>query len=421
MNEPVMTDVVLTSDEMKAFNALLENRSSGRITVGPVPISRNQARALWRASKAFAPAPQLPVIVRSGPARRHELHCTGAVVALSAVALSGCATLGGNVKGSFSCRAPDGICAPTSKIDDQALAMIAGDVGQIAPTDAIQPPDRGDPMMIPVSGGAHLTRSTEKVLRIVFPAHVDRLGRYREASAIHAVVERGAWMTAAAGPQGVEQAVAPRMEQRAMSDASPSLVELASASPEVAFPQAAPDAAAVSSIAANSAPSPAPKPDLPSAAAVAAARREGHASHAATAAAHTAKVARAVSLQAVEPPKSVAPGVGYAAARTLVASPEVQPLSSSPNVAAPAAQGTSVAQRIPAPTAAMASTRAFDLRGVGGTSPIQAIRERIGSIFAARGGVKPAGASQATPPAKTEPSEHPVNGPSVLAVSGIDR
>ncbi|MEL0254290.1 MAG: conjugal transfer protein, partial [Novosphingobium sp.] len=40
-------------------------------------------------------------------------------------ALSGCTTFGGNVKGNFSCSAPDGICAPSSSIDDRALAMIA--------------------------------------------------------------------------------------------------------------------------------------------------------------------------------------------------------------------------------------------------------------------------------------------------------
>ena len=44
-------------------------------------------------------------------------------------ALNGCATFGSNVKGSFSCTAPDGICAPSASIDDRALAMIAGDSG----------------------------------------------------------------------------------------------------------------------------------------------------------------------------------------------------------------------------------------------------------------------------------------------------
>ena len=36
---------------------------------------------------------------------------------------SGCASLGGNVKGSFACRAPEGTCAPTSAIDAGATGI----------------------------------------------------------------------------------------------------------------------------------------------------------------------------------------------------------------------------------------------------------------------------------------------------------
>ena len=32
--------------------------------------------------------------------------------AILALMIAGCATLGGNVKGDFSCRAPEGSCAP---------------------------------------------------------------------------------------------------------------------------------------------------------------------------------------------------------------------------------------------------------------------------------------------------------------------
>lgn len=48
---------------------------------------------------------------------------------LGAGALAGCTTLGGNIKGDFACRAPDGICAPSATIDDQALALISGEDG----------------------------------------------------------------------------------------------------------------------------------------------------------------------------------------------------------------------------------------------------------------------------------------------------
>ena len=40
------------------------------------------------------------------------------------LATSGCAVLGGNVKGNFSCRAPEGDCAPTSVIDGRATETV---------------------------------------------------------------------------------------------------------------------------------------------------------------------------------------------------------------------------------------------------------------------------------------------------------
>ena len=74
--------------------------------------------------------------------RRHGRQAALAAVSLAALAvLNGCATLGGNVKGSFSCPAPDGICAPSSTIDDRALAMIAGDAGDtVIPAGPYQAP-----------------------------------------------------------------------------------------------------------------------------------------------------------------------------------------------------------------------------------------------------------------------------------------
>ncbi|MBY0342557.1 MAG: hypothetical protein K2Q29_01755, partial [Sphingomonadales bacterium] len=46
------------------------------------------------------------------------------VVAAFGGLLSGCSTLGTNVSANFRCNAPDGICAPSSVIDDSALARI---------------------------------------------------------------------------------------------------------------------------------------------------------------------------------------------------------------------------------------------------------------------------------------------------------
>ena len=167
----------------------------------------------------------------------------GTVLAATA-SLSACATLGGNVKGDFACRAPDGICAPTSTIDDAALAMISGDGAAAQPAGPYSPvPD--------VSARTTLAsvmpkRTGEKVLRIVFPAHVDGAGRFRESTAVHAVVERGAWMSANA-----TVVAPPRMSGDGTPTTRPvdtsslmqrSLSDLAASAPEVRFPDPVADA-----------------------------------------------------------------------------------------------------------------------------------------------------------------------------------
>lgn len=118
--------------------------------------------------------------------------------------LGGCATLGGNIKGSFSCQAPDGICAPSSSIDDHALAMISGDAGDVmVPAGPYREPQAqpGKPRATRIATVAgsraaprdQAPRTSEKVLRIVFQPYVDERGRLHEASAVHAVVQRGEW------------------------------------------------------------------------------------------------------------------------------------------------------------------------------------------------------------------------------------
>lgn len=121
------------------------------------------------------------------------------VALLATTALPGCMTMGGNVKGSFACVAPEGICAPSSVIDDRALTMISGEDGDrliqpAGPSPA--PPGEGRAFSLAANGA---TRTREKVLRIVFPAHIDAAGRLHEQTAVHAVVDAGDWRQAAAG------------------------------------------------------------------------------------------------------------------------------------------------------------------------------------------------------------------------------
>ncbi|MGE4305018.1 MAG: hypothetical protein AB7E24_13425 [Novosphingobium sp.] len=90
-----------------------------------------------------------------------------AALAALAVATSGCAVLGGNVKGSFSCRAPEGNCAPTSVIDD-AATQASGK----APEAMRQPSARIQPE---ISKGR---------LRVVLAAYRDADGRTHEARVV---------------------------------------------------------------------------------------------------------------------------------------------------------------------------------------------------------------------------------------------
>ncbi len=181
----------------------------------------------------------------------NKVHVCLAVALASGTMMTGCTTMGGNIKGNFSCMAPDGICAPSSTIDDRALAMIAGEDGDRMITPA-------GPYSAPQSAGrgfdtaaAAPARSQERVLRIVFPAQIDGAGRLHEQTAVHAVVERGEWQRALAS-----NAVATTPAQvQAATGGDTLLAAVDRADPPVVMEH--------SSVA---------DPDMPSAAAVAAAR-----------------------------------------------------------------------------------------------------------------------------------------------------
>ena len=98
----------------------------------------------------------------------HVPHCAALLGLL--LATSGCAVLGGNVKGNFSCRAPEGDCAPTSVIDGRATEtvgekaddLLAQRPGDAAPTSgslkivlAAYRDARVVEVPLPEPGGAH--------------------------------------------------------------------------------------------------------------------------------------------------------------------------------------------------------------------------------------------------------------------------
>ncbi len=122
--------------------------------------------------------------------------------------VAGCVSLGGNIKGNFVCRAPDGICAPTSKIDDQALAVM----------NAPAAPDALPATASTASPAQH----SAGALKVVMPARTDRFGRWRDATVVYVEPD-------APGPRlggGTPPATAAPVRL--------SLVELAAGAPELA-------------------------------------------------------------------------------------------------------------------------------------------------------------------------------------------
>lgn len=106
-------------------------------------------------------------------------------VPLMLASLSACATLGTNVAGDFSCRAPKGGCAPTGTIDAAATAVSHGHAPERTPLPARAGIAPGD-----------VARTGERTLKIVFPAHIDSQGTLRDEAVAWAVVEKADWAAA---------------------------------------------------------------------------------------------------------------------------------------------------------------------------------------------------------------------------------
>ncbi|TVV74622.1 TraV family lipoprotein [Sphingomonas solaris] len=191
----------------------------------------------------------------------NRLAFAPALLAATAL-LSGCATLGGTVKGDFACRAPTGTCAPMTAIDAAAIRSLAGNgVGTEAEGRTRQP------SLTPRSGAVPI-RTGERMLTILLPAHVDEVGVLHDAATVHAVVEEAGWTFAAGGdplanPE-FSRSSAPSSLREAVAGASAPAIEgletLPARAPHPLTPTGAVSAAA---------------DDGPSAAAIAAARA-GH-------------------------------------------------------------------------------------------------------------------------------------------------
>jgi conjugal transfer pilus assembly protein TraV len=102
--------------------------------------------------------------------------------AAAASALSACTTFGTNVSGDFTCRAPQGDCAPSHVIDARATA----ELGEGASPHQLARVRAG------VAAG-DTGRTLERTLRIVFPAHVDEAGTLHDEAVAWTVVENPRW------------------------------------------------------------------------------------------------------------------------------------------------------------------------------------------------------------------------------------
>ena len=99
-----------------------------------------------------------------------------------ALLTSACATFGTNIEGDFTCRAPKGDCAPSHVIDARAT-------GDMTATGSLENDYRAP---VPVAAGDR-ARTSERTLRIVFPAHVDETGTLHDDAVAWAVVENPRW------------------------------------------------------------------------------------------------------------------------------------------------------------------------------------------------------------------------------------
>lgn len=108
---------------------------------------------------------------------KHLLLCAGV-----AAALGGCTTFGTNVRGDFTCRAPEGGCAPSHVIDARATAQLGEGASPYRLARARAGVAAGD-----------TGRTLERTLRIVFPAHVDEAGTLHDEAVAWTVVENPRW------------------------------------------------------------------------------------------------------------------------------------------------------------------------------------------------------------------------------------
>jgi conjugal transfer pilus assembly protein TraV len=104
------------------------------------------------------------------------------------LSLTGCVGHGTNVKGQFTCRSPEGTCAPSRTIDERATRELASPDADSGFREARQRAGIAAPV-----GEADPSRTAERRLRVVFPAHVDEAGTLHDEAVAWTVIEAPHW------------------------------------------------------------------------------------------------------------------------------------------------------------------------------------------------------------------------------------
>lgn len=205
-------------------------RSCGHLALGPGPISREAGLAWWALAGtlgALAERRGAPPLARAAKV---------AALTLAAGQLAACTSLlGGNIKGSFACSAPGGTCAPSTVIDDQALSVIQNarpmTPGASSPAGPyLQPPARGaaqTALRAPTGTGRlaavgpGLVHRERRVLKVVFPSYVDGAGNFHEPRVVHTLADQGGWMELSSGEPNMAEQLAGRASSAALHAAAP--------------------------------------------------------------------------------------------------------------------------------------------------------------------------------------------------------
>lgn len=260
----------LTPFELTKLRHRAWARSAGHASLCAETISLGSGLAFWRLAMRLGMLAERRT--PSGLARAASI----AAVGLTATQLAACTSLfGGNIKGSFACSAPDGTCAPSTLIDDQALSVIQN-ARPMTPRHSPAGPYRRQPaaakpvtaaytrlgpgrFAVASNGMVHRER---RVLKVVFPSFVDGGGNLHEPRIVHAVIDDGAWMQLSSGEPNLGEQV----EGRAASLSSAALA------PVPGVPDPITDASAASLVDHGAAPADLAPAALPTPETIAAAR-----------------------------------------------------------------------------------------------------------------------------------------------------